>query len=425
VIIILFNVSTPTYSNAVELSSFIQDKRKGKQMTYNDNTNPTLREVNERLMASENIISRVINTSYNTEKTTEEISWNRILPKRSQFQRGYRSTYNEPKYEYQVSLLYHPITEVKSITIYRSRVACDLVADYEEGWGKDYYIDYINGIIFFYNAKPDTMSPMSVEYTYGNREDIYGRLLDQAYLVSIESNNSLKLRLNNPIDGLFNGKLIKIGDSTYRVYESHYVSGYTQLNLSSSNHLLTDELTVFAYGYQGLGIEVESSTATGLSDATKYYFKINGTEYDITTGISNDYDHLITLINAKISSIGSCSLIDGDLVFTSSVYETEILLSYGTTGTDLFTSLTAFVEFDTAVVQEEGDEVSIYGVPSDISEAVLIYTYLGMLAVDPTYQYNLVNPFEESHPLWEQYNNLYRRYLDIISQRVNTFQLVN
>lgn len=110
---------------------------------------------------------------------------------------------------------------------------------------------------------------------------------------------------------------------------------------------------VFA-GYQECGLSGKSAkTSTGLSTSTTYYFKVsidNGpvTEYSILTGSDISFSAVITLMNAELSG-AIFSLVSGDLRCTSQSITgvSEIALSAGTTGTDLFDTLTGFTAFET------------------------------------------------------------------------------
>lgn len=114
--------------------------------------------------------------------------------------------------------------------------------------------------------------------------------------------------------------------------------------------------TLTFYGYQECGLsDLTDNTQTGLSTTTQYYFKvgIDGgtvTEYDITTASDTTYSAVITLMNAEISG-AEFSLVDGDLRCTSDSddYGAAISLAAGTTGTDLFATLTDFSAFESAV----------------------------------------------------------------------------
>jgi hypothetical protein len=121
------------------------------------------------------------------------------------------------------------------------------------------------------------------------------------------------------------------------------------------------------HGYQECGLSGKRlSTLTGLTAATTYYYKVNidgggVTEYSILTvaGYLN-YEEIIDLMNAQ--SIGATfSLEDGDLRCTSDLLgaASSIALSAGTTGTNLFATLTGWSAFDTAVATQGGDELPI------------------------------------------------------------------
>ncbi len=119
-------------------------------------------------------------------------------------------------------------------------------------------------------------------------------------------------------------------------------------------------------GYQECGLSgLRDETATGLSASTQYYFKVNIdggglTEYDITTGTSVNYEEVIDLMNAEISG-AEFALVNGDLRCTSDLLgaASSIALGAGTSGTDLFATLTGFTAFETAVDTEGGDDLDV------------------------------------------------------------------
>jgi hypothetical protein len=106
-------------------------------------------------------------------------------------------------------------------------------------------------------------------------------------------------------------------------------------------------------GYQD--VDLSSSTDiddSGLSATTQYYFKVNGTEYDITTASALTYADIITLIEIEIDGDSyNCKYIDNKMRFTNLRIgaNSDVTLTAGTTGTDLFASLADWSAFDTAV----------------------------------------------------------------------------
>jgi hypothetical protein len=109
------------------------------------------------------------------------------------------------------------------------------------------------------------------------------------------------------------------------------------------------------------------STATGLAASTKYYFKVTidggaQVEYDITTGANVNYEDVIPLMNAALGNAGAYfSIVAGDLRCTSYAVSTSsvIALAAGTTGTDLFVTLTGFASFDTAIDGVAGSTITL------------------------------------------------------------------
>jgi hypothetical protein len=116
-------------------------------------------------------------------------------------------------------------------------------------------------------------------------------------------------------------------------------------------------------GHQECGLSAKTgATETGLSTTTQYYFKINidgggVTEYDITTASDSTYAAVIILMNAEITG-AEFAIVGGDLRCSSITYgdDSVIALTAGSTGTDLFATLTNFSSFDTAV---DGDDYAV------------------------------------------------------------------
>jgi hypothetical protein len=155
-------------------------------------------------------------------------------------------------------------------------------------------------------------------------------------------------------------------------------------------------------GYQECGLSgISDEKSTGLSATTDYYFKvtINGeqTEYSITTASDLTYSAVIALMNAEITG-ASFSIVGGDLRCTSDAVTgvSTIALAAGTTGTDLFDTLTGFSAFETAVA---GDTDVPSEIPEQYQEAVvwLTATYLAYEQFD-----------------YEIGDRCERRYLDIM-----------
>ena len=128
--------------------------------------------------------------------------------------------------------------------------------------------------------------------------------------------------------------------------------------VSVSRYRIDTRFNRFDNGYQECGLSSKTlTTETGLSTTTQYYLKINVdgagvVEEEFTTGADTTYEAVITLINATIAAGAKAELNGlGDLRFTSDSGGTDsaIALSAGTTGTDLFATLTSFSAFDTAV----------------------------------------------------------------------------
>lgn len=136
-------------------------------------------------------------------------------------------------------------------------------------------------------------------------------------------------------------------------------------------------------GYQECGLSGKADdTATGLAVTTQYYFKVNidgggVVEYDITTGTSVTYKDVIELMNDEVVG-ATFSLEGGDLRCTSDQLSasSSIALSAGTTGTDLFATLTGWTAFEDAVATEAGTSLAI----DDEYAMAVVYYAASMLA---------------------------------------------
>lgn len=118
--------------------------------------------------------------------------------------------------------------------------------------------------------------------------------------------------------------------------------------------------TTSVQGYQECGLTGKTGgTATGLATTTQYWFKVNCdghgvVEKSITTAADVTYTAVIALMNAQMTGLLAgvvWALNGGDLRCTSPTWGQagSIALADGTSGTNLFVTLTGFTAFDTAV----------------------------------------------------------------------------
>ncbi|MCJ7481519.1 MAG: hypothetical protein MUO31_00985 [Thermodesulfovibrionales bacterium] len=122
------------------------------------------------------------------------------------------------------------------------------------------------------------------------------------------------------------------------------------------NHVLCWQGIENLYGYQECGLSGKATTtASGLTGTTQYYYKINinaggVTEYDITTGATATFAEIIALMNAENTG-ATWEIQGGDFRCRSNTLgaSSAIALAAGTTGTNLFANLTGFTNFDAAV----------------------------------------------------------------------------
>ena len=136
-------------------------------------------------------------------------------------------------------------------------------------------------------------------------------------------------------------------------FECSNFFGYARTSDAVVDGLVGGSIAIKFYnsGYQELGMDAQtSSTDTGLTASTQYYFKINKdadgvTEYDITTDSSNTNwggtNGVLTKIQDELDDNNldvTVALVGGDIRFTSDSHlsTSAIALTDGTTGTSLF-----------------------------------------------------------------------------------------
>ena len=87
------------------------------------------------------------------------------------------------------------------------------------------------------------------------------------------------------------------------------------------------------------------SSESGLVAGTRYYFKVNAVEYDITIGSTTTYSGLLSSLNL-IAPLYSWSLKSGNLCCSMKTSgSNELVLSHSTTLPDMFNALTGFTGF--------------------------------------------------------------------------------
>lgn len=129
---------------------------------------------------------------------------------------------------------------------------------------------------------------------------------------------------------------------------------------------ITVEFDMIA-GYQELGLNINPSSPSGLRNDTDYYFKLNNSDYKVTTGETGiiTYSNTATLIDDATRPVGFYTyIINGDIRVEDLFYigldsivdlaHTDVL-----TG-DLFQNMTGFTAFDTAVTGTDTPATSGY-----------------------------------------------------------------
>jgi len=237
----------PTIANAVDFAEVTTDKRDGIRVVYSDSTDPTLDEINKKLIRSEEAVSRMMQTSFKALRRTNETMWfqyaktNSLYYYRSGVSRWFKSP--TPR---SVNLSKNPIISITKLTVIISDAEVDMVAssDYTEGWAQDYFVDYQNGIIYFQNLVPTYNTPVKVSYIYGTLETSEGNILDDLTVATNATETTLTVSVTTT-DGEYNGKLIEFDsgaadESTYRIELSTCTGGVTTITVLSGYTMTTD-----------------------------------------------------------------------------------------------------------------------------------------------------------------------------------------
>lgn len=179
-----------------------------------------------------------------------------------------------------------------------------------------------------------------IEYYFSTASDVTYYAVIALMNAATEVGKTTTLPSNIYFD-LVGGDLRCFGIATCVRVSAGGTSPYTDLLASIAGVSMETPVRDQTLTYQEFGLSGKtSSTATGLSNTTTYYFKINGTEYNITTVSTTTFTAIIALLNAasNLPAGVSFSLIGGDL----RCYGTGIAMSLtaGTTGTDLLASIT-------------------------------------------------------------------------------------
>jgi len=160
-------------------------------------------------------------------------------------------------------------------------------------------------------------------------------------------------------------KTVDAGDiAANSVYVNNLVAGIVSAMMAQINNYLEvggDGFIGKTYGntngYQECGLSGKDATLeSGLAQSTAYYFKVTVdagsiVEYIITTSTDTTFEAIISLMNIQTQG-ASWSITGGDLRCVSALVgegSAVALSNSGLTGTSLFSTLTGFSAFDTAV----------------------------------------------------------------------------
>lgn len=149
---------------------------------------------------------------------------------------------------------------------------------------------------------------------------------------------------------------------------------------------------------------IVATDPSGLADTTTYYFKVNGTEYDITTGASPTYEDVANLIDVAISGAGfGAKIVPADDGEDIRLYNDAVrgsgssaVLAQGDSSPDLFTSFNFWSRFRKPMVkalEDSGDSYELEREGSggasasgsvDIDERGYVYNVAGSATLSGT-----------------------------------------
>jgi len=222
---------------------------------------------------------------------------------------------------------------------------------------------------YYFDITIDGLSIEHLSITTGLTSPTYGQLVTLLNSIMTKAFFSIvsgDLRCTSYSVGIVSSILLENGSTTPTLFSALLGSTIMAENVSGT------ELLFGMRGYQGIGITIASPTTnTGLSNGHTYYFKItpnNSTphEYAITTPGTGTvtYDVLINLINNVVAGTLFYLVPSGtayNMVCRSNIFgiKSMIRLDHGTTGDDLFSNLSSFVDFAEPVDGQNND--SLYG----------------------------------------------------------------
>ncbi len=145
--------------------------------------------------------------------------------------------------------------------------------------------------------------------------------------------------------------------NTYKALMGLWAASWGSAGTDAAGNIVAGSL---AYHTVATPNNATLATETGLADATQYYFKVNldgagAVEYDITTAGDTTFAGVIALMNTAVAAVectfdltGASGKLRATNTGTAGTSGT-IALTAGTTGADLFATLTGWTAFDAAV----------------------------------------------------------------------------
>lgn len=239
--------------------------------------------------------------------------------------------------------------------------------------------------------------------SYRNRSNIYNKL---------RMPNKMSL-MHGPVISVDKLELIISGDWLDIVADSGYTEGY-------DNDYFID--------YRNSIIEWKNTIPGHLTPVrTTYTYGKKEDEYNpkgvIATGTIAS---MVSEISFTVTETELSGQFNGKLLKMTS--GTAVGNTYRIYTNTFATGTNTYVVMAGNTIQTDGvlatDTYDIFAVPHNTRELVCIYTYMGMLIGDPTYQHNLTNPFEEANPMFTQIEMLRDRFFQLLRPNDSNIKLI-
>lgn len=136
-------------------------------------------------------------------------------------------------------------------------------------------------------------------------ENMHNQVKNNGFTVSFVTSD---IRVTNNTTGASSTVTLAAGTSGTDLFSS--IADFTSFDSAVGGKDATS-------GYQELGLNIDGATSSGLLASTRYYFRVNGTEYNFKTTTAPTFTEVVTLMHNQISAAGfSVSLTGGDIRVT-------------------------------------------------------------------------------------------------------------